>query len=716
MKFRNIAALLALSTLLSACVSGDDSTPPAANPNSGFKVRYAPLGAEMPFPNDLYSGSDGKLAIPGSATVSQNAPLLALNHLDGYGTQSDISIYFTQPVDKATLASGILVFKVASSPTDKHVTGFSKQLVPGTDYSIQLSPGIDSAGEIVTIKPLHPLDASTVNTTTHVPTFSTYLVVVTTGVKDASGDSVAASEEFNTILTADTPAVVAGGNPAKIAMAATDPLFPVAEFDLGQIAVAYGAIHAANPNFALTDIAVTFSFSTQFIGVTLGDISLKAVARTGSVAPTGLTTHDLSASLPGIADVYAGTVTIPYYLSAPSANDPTAALTGFWHTASGGDTTVLDPLPKKTSDQTIPVLMTVPNAGSGCAMPGTGWPVVIFQHGITQNRTNVIAIADGMAQACFAVVAIDLPLHGITDTSSAVTTNPFYKNQLFKGTAAASLMTGERTFNMDAKGVAGATGAAVAGSGNFFINLNSTLTSRDNLREAAADLISLTRTIQGGKLTLLGGPSILDGSQIGFVGHSLGGIVGTDYLAVDPSAFAATLGMPGGHIAQLLIDSPSFATPINQGLADQGVVTGSQSYYDFLSQAQAVVEDGDPANYAAAAAAQHPIHMIEVVGDGTAANPPDQVVPNSATDVLIAEMGITTPISTVGLNAVAAGAPTLAQFTAGDHGSLLQPAASNATQLAITTEMQSEMVSLFGTGGAAVAVTDNSHLTTTLKK
>src|SRR5690349_20978979 len=199
MKFRNIAALLALSTTLAACVSGQDDTQTNANPNAGFQVRYTPLGGQMGFPNDLYSGSNGQLAIPGDATVAQNAPLLALNHLDGFGTQSDISIYFTQPVDEATLAGGILVFKVTSSPTDKHVTGFSKALVPGTDYSIGLSPGIDSNGQIVTIKPLHPLAPSTINASTHVPTFSTYMVIVTRGVRDAAGDNVSASTDYTTI-------------------------------------------------------------------------------------------------------------------------------------------------------------------------------------------------------------------------------------------------------------------------------------------------------------------------------------------------------------------------------------------------------------------------------------------------------------------------------------------------------------------------------------
>jgi len=124
MKFRSIAALLALSATLSACVSGTDSTPASAGPTAKFQAQFKPLFGIMPFPNDLYfnGSTSGQLNIPGSTAVSQNGPLLELNHLDGYGTQSDISIYFTAPVDKTTLAANVLVYKVDSSYTTKAVT------------------------------------------------------------------------------------------------------------------------------------------------------------------------------------------------------------------------------------------------------------------------------------------------------------------------------------------------------------------------------------------------------------------------------------------------------------------------------------------------------------------------------------------------------------------------------------------------------------------
>ncbi|HET7175725.1 MAG TPA: hypothetical protein VFK21_06915, partial [Gammaproteobacteria bacterium] len=110
---RRVAVILSLLVPLAACVSGSSGSGDP-NPNSGFQARFVPLGGVMPFPNDLYfNGSKtGTLNIPASANNSvqaqeSEASLLELNHLDGFGTQSDINIYFNEPVDATTLASNV---------------------------------------------------------------------------------------------------------------------------------------------------------------------------------------------------------------------------------------------------------------------------------------------------------------------------------------------------------------------------------------------------------------------------------------------------------------------------------------------------------------------------------------------------------------------------------------------------------------------------------
>ena len=113
-----------------------------------------------------------------------------------------------------------------------------------------------------------------------------------------------------------------------------------------------------------------------------------------------------------------------------------------------------------------------------------------------RNRTDMLAVADSFADSGFMVVAIDLPLHGLTDPTSplyASGANPLYSGLSLPGTGSI-----ERTFDLDVlnntTGAAGPDGQ-IDSSGANFINLASLLTTRDNLREGAADLITLTRSL-----------------------------------------------------------------------------------------------------------------------------------------------------------------------------------------------------------------------------
>jgi PKD repeat protein len=86
----------------------------------------------------------------------------------------------------------------------------------------------------------------------------------------------------------------------------------------------------------------------------------------------------------------------------PTTSSKDKPTSGYWQTANGGAVTRYNPLPVATAPLQIPVLMTVPNAKAGQqSKPATGWPVVIFQHGITQNRTNLFLLADALSFAGF---------------------------------------------------------------------------------------------------------------------------------------------------------------------------------------------------------------------------------------------------------------------------------------------------------------------------
>ena len=68
-------------------------------------------------------------------------------------------------------------------------------------------------------------------------------------------------------------------------------------------------------------------------------------------------------------------------------------------------------------------------------------------------------------------------------------------------------------------------------SGTYFINLSYLLTSRDNLRQANADLLELAKAVP--TISYDGNPTgDFDGSRVEFVGQSLGSIIGTAFMAV----------------------------------------------------------------------------------------------------------------------------------------------------------------------------------------
>jgi hypothetical protein len=218
-------------------------------------------------------------------------------------------------------------------------------------------------------------------------------------------------------------------------------------------------------------------------------------------ARTDRTEHLADAGLPPVADIYIGFVQLPYYLVPPSrqpdrpADRLLARRAGRLRAAvqRGRPEPDLDqhhlrqPVPGEANGRVrAPVLMTVPNANSGRTKPAAGWPVVIFQHGITRNRSDALAISATMAAQGFAVVAIDQPLHGLPGEQSAGDRQH-----------ARSLAAGvrERTFDVDyinnSTGAAGPDGTPDA-SGTHMHQPGSLLTSRDNLRQGVADLFVLT--------------------------------------------------------------------------------------------------------------------------------------------------------------------------------------------------------------------------------
>jgi pimeloyl-ACP methyl ester carboxylesterase len=669
-------ACLATALFLGACSGGHGTVGPTntasgngnpagatpVTPQASTAALFQPLAGILPYPTDLYfaGSTDGTLNIqPENALLPNQA---AINALDGFSTTAVIRARFASALDPASFtAASVIVLQVTIDNTTKATTNVVRPLVFGVDYTAGVGPESGVGNTILEIRPTHPLVPSTGLTN------NGYLVLLTNGIKDTTGKAATADTDYGNIKAAlPTCSTITDNSLQSICQLTGAHL---------QIAHAIG-LDPAN-------VVLSFSFSTQSIADTLAVVEKTATPHPITVHSTRLTTADANPKLSGHATIYVGTLSIPYYLSR------TAPLTGYWQG---------NPLPVPTETLQIPVLVTVPNANSagGPAKPASGkWPALIFEHGITRNRTDMLAVADSFADSGFVVVAIDLPLHGLTDPTS-----PLYAsgaNPLYAGLSLPATGSIERTFDLDV--VNNTTGAPtpdgkIDPSGTSFINLTSVLTTRDNLREAAADLITLVRSLPN--MNLDNDPAgDIDPAGIHYLGHSLGAIVGGVFLGVASKGevSTATLAMPGGGLPYLLRDSPTFGPRIAAGLEAQGLVPGTTLYEQFFRDAQTVVDSGDPLNYIAAAG-QHPLQLLQIVG--SASSPPDQVVPNSATQRLIdaAALARIPAPAAPGRVSNANGFRAYVNFVVGDHGSLIDPTASKL----VTTQMQAEAISFTGAG------------------
>jgi len=710
--------LLASFAFLTACTK-EDAGPGTISTTAPMEAMYSTTDGIIPFPNNiLFIGStDGTLNITSGITDPTDItnPTVALNTLDGFSTVAPISTTFGLPIDDATItASSVRVFEVVTGPITQlfPVGGIVSELVFGTQFKALVSP---SNPNVLVVKPIAPLKSNT-----------NYMVVVTNALKSTSGEG-ARSSAFFTLLKSTSALVDASG---VSQVPGRDDATALQLEGLRQLTQAMlGVAAAATPAIAGADVAIAWSFKTQTINKVLAKIRLDSLTDiyatdpysflTAATTPTpalppagtgGLGTVDfysfsvIAASqgsttlidayttdptkFSSIGSVVIGAVKLPYYL-----DDNTVAgapLTTTFQVDNYGSPTL-------KSVQTVPFLMTIPKTAGP-------YPVVIFQHGFTSDKSAMFGIANTLSKGGYATIAIDSVLHG------------------------------GRTFGLDyydnTTGSFGPDGAADS-SGKHYLNLVSLLTSRDNIRQSVADIIHLARLIENQAMDvvdntngspIVGGDAIADlysAGPISYVGHSNGGILGTILAGVEPRMLNFVFANPGGDYASIVQGSASISPEVNAGLAAKGVTVGSADYNSFFVAAQTIVDDGDSLNYASLAAAKK-ILLFKTFDD--------QVVPNAQTDNLSVALGLPQVTSNAtSASAIATLWPFGAQngaatpnappalptggyagngftfFQQGTHASFLRPDPADATGLDLITEMQSEALYFLLSGGVGTA-------------
>ncbi len=646
-------------------VQAENPDPNATSPEAVFD----PANGALPFPNALLFGGseDGTLNIPLDDGVPATDPRIALNTLDGFSTTEAITAAFGNAIDPATVVLGQTVF-VYEVSTDSNglVTGVVEELAADRVFATVVG------GNTLAIVPLAPLKEST-----------DYMVIATNDILGIDGIASSASSSFR--------------------LAAGDiPLTGELVSALEPIRLLINSMITAAVDRGVDRAKVVQAWTTKTQSITPVMTAVANASQSGgaiSIVPFGgATTSDLNPAALGLADVYIGTLDVPYYRTRPENPNDVVGANSFWTGQGGSFLTRFNTTPTATSVQTIPVLMTVPNASSGQSIPTEGgWPVVIFVHGVTNDRTNMLAIADSMARAGFVVIAIDQAMHGITDPDSPLSAaNTAFPNDV------------ERTFNIDLVNESGDESAepgpdgVVDSSGRHYYSPAQLLASRDNLRQSVADLLVLSASIDN-----IEGVE-LDETRKAVVGHSLGGTTATTFAAFDDTISSVSLGMPAAGLVRGLLVSESYGPPLLAGLAANGLEQGTAEFSQFLVAAQTVIDSGDSINFGALAASKHPIHMIEVVGDGTETFRADTVVPNNVVGAPLA--GTEALARVMGLVDVTAdtNGSGIVKFTAGNHASLLLPTAS----LDATVEMQTQLATFAATSGTLIKITNPAVIQT----
>ncbi len=401
---------------------------------------------------------------------------------------------------------------------------------------------------------------------------------------------------------------------------------------------------------------------------------------------------DINEALIAPALVYRGDITLPYFLDLPDGSDGTLLTQGRWTSdpviggildiAQGNEAgttppsemvTYRYPFPQRKSTQVFPIQVITPEpttlSSFGITKPEDGWPVVIFVHGITTDRSVSLTLGDALAFSCvqpdlsgpsgapcFATVSIDQPLHGFAPAGSRIpgqasVSAPDFDPQPNIADHVPTPGLTERHFNFTANAALSPVPmdytAGIGESGSLFINLSNFTNVRDNLRQMAIDLLNVSASLDSMDVDGDGIANDLDPNNVYVVAHSLGGITSLPFLALNnldavqnspfstlPKVKAATVMSAGSAPPTLLINSQTFSESILAGLAAASpeLQIGRSGLETYLSVFQGVLDSVDPihfAPYLSDANSDTGILMTEVIGDGASA-PSDLVIPNGA--------------------------------------------------------------------------------------
>lgn len=615
------ALVLAFLPILAAC--GDDGmtvTPMDGGAESATRALFA-LAADpmefgaIPFPDNLYLDEAGHIALDTypneDAAASRDYPRSlrdSLGTLDGFGAVSPAFFYFDAALDPASLPATPAESVAASASVFLiDIDAASTTRLARIPADVRFIP----ERNLLAIRPAegHPLMQG-----------RRYAAVVTTGVLDTAGTAVGPAMEFMSLRDA--------------AMAPSDALQAEA---YEQYAPVLDTLEGEG--LARADVVALSVFNVQTVGGDLADLRTQLQEVTPELAIDEVVSGGAldallgspESEVPGL-DVPGGVMhgRIGYLvngriLNAPWYLDDTVNVHGVFERDGEGNFIAKASAP-------IPFTLILPPSGvEGLSVD----QVVLFQHGLTADRSKAFGIADALCGAGYAVLAIDAPWHGLRAPGMPDTRNRF---------------TGE----MEPDGFGDPDGTSVVLDFTGLLDNSGDLVGfhpfylRDALRQSAADLLLAIRAVRGADWSGLGeaDDSLTDfafpDEPIVFMGYSLGGIFGQLAIAVEPEVGASVLGVTGGSFFELVVQSPSFNPAYMPNLAALlGFDLDAIDYEDFgpsflpeCALWQTLLDKGDPINYASRTRGTPMDIFLLMARD-------DETVPNTATEATARALGLT---------------------------------------------------------------------------
>ncbi len=593
----------------------------------------APTYGRAPFPSDAWREGPHLGRIAGLQGMAQQHHELIAEHLealDGFGLRPTVEFFVEGALDEATIPAFTRTLDdalmVLDADADTAEAGAPLPFEWRYDPERQVISGAPAMG-------------------TQLREGTRYAAVLTTDVHGADGREVYGAFELAR-LAHDPPVrwrtTAEAYAELRALLALADRIAGIAVFTTQRASDAL--VKARNllgspaavpaPTLAFADPALIFDSDTELAGL-LGDATRATdgpragLERWGTDNPTGIA-HD------HIAVVATGTITIARFrgddcVDASTGCTPDGPEDETFTLGAGGVPIVHYTDPATHGLDSIPITIVLPKG----SVPATGFPVVVFGHGLGGSRHDVLNLAEPLAAQGYALIAIDMWGHGSRYNPTDVGNNLGVKPDF----------TGDRALR---DGFGDDTGLSTYL--DFFEGFLNISAIRDTIRQSTLDFSRVAQLVQTTpSLAALAAPyatmPALDPTRVAYLGESFGTIIGTNLSAIEPSIGLYVLDVPGGGLVDHILPNSPYIADLTLPFAETlyGTTGRLDRFHPLVGALQAIFDGADSLTFARHALedrfrienqylGRRHVVCLEVMGD--------EIMPNAATEALARGYGL----------------------------------------------------------------------------